>query len=119
MSKSQMAAGLMRQIAGGSVDVHSAGTTPGTSRNALSVQSLDEVGIDVSAEATKLLEPQIVREVDAVVTHGREAHVDPVPGTQFENWDTGEPPNAASTASTACASSAMTLRPVSLSSTLA
>jgi len=26
-----------------------------------------------------------------VVTLGREAHVDPVAGTRFENWDTDEP----------------------------
>ncbi len=26
-----------------------------------------------------------------VVTLGREAHVEPVPGTRFENWDTDEP----------------------------
>ena len=26
-----------------------------------------------------------------VVTLGREAHVDEVPGTAFENWDTDEP----------------------------
>jgi arsenate-mycothiol transferase len=26
-----------------------------------------------------------------VVTLGREANVDPVPGTRFENWDTDEP----------------------------
>ena len=26
-----------------------------------------------------------------MVTLGREANVDPVPGTRFENWDTDEP----------------------------
>jgi arsenate-mycothiol transferase len=26
-----------------------------------------------------------------VVTLGREAHVDPMAGTRFENWDTDEP----------------------------
>ena len=26
-----------------------------------------------------------------MVTLGREAHVEPVPGTRFENWDTDEP----------------------------
>ena len=29
--------------------------------------------------------------VDFVITLGREAQVDPVPGTRFENWDTDEP----------------------------
>ena len=89
--KSQMAAGLMRKLAGDSVDVHSAGTKPGTAINSLSAQSLLEVGVDIAAEHPKPIDPRLVREVDVVVTLGREAHVDPVPGTRFENWDTDEP----------------------------
>jgi protein-tyrosine-phosphatase len=50
--KSQMGAGLMRQIAGNTIDVYSAGTKPGTSLNNLSAQSLGEVGIDITAETT-------------------------------------------------------------------
>ena len=38
-----------------------------------------------------LIDPQLVRDVDVVVTLGREARVDPVPDTRFENWDTDEP----------------------------
>ena len=37
------------------------------------------------------MDPRIVQDVDVVVTLGREAHIEPVPGTQFENWDTDEP----------------------------
>ena len=89
--KSQMAAGLMRAAAGDTVTVHSAGTKPGTAVNALSAESLLEVGIDITAETPKPVDPQLVRDVDVVVTLGREAHVDEVPGTAFENWDTDEP----------------------------
>ncbi len=89
--KSQMAAGLMRKAAGDTVEVHSAGTKPGAAVNALSAQSLLEVGVDITAETPKAIDPQLVRGVDLVVTLGREAHVDPVPGTRFENWDTDEP----------------------------
>jgi arsenate-mycothiol transferase len=89
--KSQMAAGLMRKIAGDTVDVHSAGTRPGDEINRLSAESLAEVGIDISTETPKPLDPQLVRAVDIVVTLGREAHVEPVAGTRFENWDTDEP----------------------------
>ena len=89
--KSQMAAGLMRHLAGQSVDVYSAGTKPGTAINALSAQSLLEVGVDITGERPKLVDPDLVRDVDVVVTLGREAHVEPVPGTRFENWDTDEP----------------------------
>lgn len=89
--KSQMAAGLMRQLTGDDVEVYSAGTEPGTAVNALSAESLQEVGVDISSETPKLIDPGLVRDVDLVVTLGREARVDSVPGTRFENWDTVEP----------------------------
>jgi arsenate-mycothiol transferase len=89
--KSQMAAGLMRQIAGDTVNVYSAGTKPGTAVNAISAQTLGEIGVDITDETPKLVDPQLVRDVDVVVTLGREAHLDPVTGTRFENWDTDEP----------------------------
>ena len=89
--KSQMAAGLMRKAARDTVEVYSAGTKPGTAVNALSAESLLEVGVDITGETPKLIDPQLVRDVDVVVTLGREAHVDPVDGTRFENWDTIEP----------------------------
>jgi arsenate-mycothiol transferase len=86
-----MAAGLMRKVAGDTVEVHSAGTKPGTAVNGLSAESLTEVGVDISGETPKLIDAQVVHDVDLVVTLGREAHVEPVPGTRFENWDTDEP----------------------------
>lgn len=89
--KSQMAAGLMRKLAGDSVQVYSAGTHPGNAMNALSAESLAEVGVDISNEAPKPIDPNLVRDVDYVITLGREAHVEPIPGTTFENWDTDEP----------------------------
>jgi arsenate-mycothiol transferase len=50
--KSQMAAGLMRQIAGQRVMVHSAGTKPGAAINELSAQALLEVGVDITDETS-------------------------------------------------------------------
>jgi arsenate-mycothiol transferase len=89
--KSQMAAGLMRQLVGDQVIVESAGTRPGTALNDLSVSTLAEVGVDISAEVPKAITGEMVRAADLVVTLGREAHVDPVDGTRVENWDTDEP----------------------------
>ncbi|MCQ4150495.1 arsenate-mycothiol transferase ArsC [Rhodococcus qingshengii] len=89
--KSQMAAGLMRKAAGDQVDVYSAGTKPGDVVNALSVGTLLEVGVDITGETPTLIDPQLVRDVDLVVTLGSEAKVEPVDGTDFENWDTDEP----------------------------
>jgi arsenate-mycothiol transferase len=89
--KSQMAAGLMRQIAGDSVTVHSAGTEPGSTVNGLSAQALLEVGVDITGEQPQPIDYQLARNVDLVVTLGREAQLDPLPGTQVQNWDTDEP----------------------------
>ena len=89
--KSQMAAGLMRKIAGDLVGVYSAGTAPGSAINALSAQSLLEVGVDITGEHPKPIDPVLLREVDLVVTLGRDARVEVPPGTRLENWDTDEP----------------------------
>ena len=89
--KSQMAAALMRTFAGDTVTAHSAGTRPGSAVNALSAEALAEIGIDVTGEIPKPIDPQVIQNVDVVVTVGREAHLDPVPGVRFENWDTDEP----------------------------
>ncbi|MGN2638997.1 low molecular weight phosphatase family protein [Nocardia takedensis] len=89
--KSQMAAGLMRKAAGRRVDTYSAGTRPGTALNELSMQALQEVGIDLSQESPKPIDPHILRSVDLVITLGSEAHVEPVEGVRIRNWDTDEP----------------------------
>jgi arsenate-mycothiol transferase len=89
--KSQMAAGLMRKLAGDSVEVYSAGTQPGNDINKLSAASLAEVGVDISHETPKPIDAALLRDVDVDITLGREAHVEPLPGTRFETWDTDEP----------------------------
>ncbi len=89
--KSQMAAGLMRAVAGDDVEVHSAGTEPGTKINVLSAQSLAEVNVDISAESPQPIDPELLGSVDLVVTLGREATVDAPDGVRVENWDTDEP----------------------------
>ena len=89
--KSQMAAGLMRQLAGNRIEAYSAGTDPGTALNALSVESLREVGADMSGEHPKPIDPALIRDVDVVVVLGRQTRVEPVAGTRFETWDTDEP----------------------------
>jgi len=86
--KSQMAAGLMRSIAGESVDVDSAGTKPGDAVNPLSAAALLEVGVDITGEVPKAITAEMVRDADVVITLGRDATLQEVAGTRFENWDT-------------------------------
>ncbi|QWC84193.1 low molecular weight phosphatase family protein [Nocardioidaceae bacterium] len=91
--KSPMAEGLMRDLveaAGNRVDVASAGTDPGTAPNALSVQVLAEVGVDIAGHVPRRLTPELVAGADRVVVLGREAQVDGA-GTRVETWETDEP----------------------------
>ncbi|MFC7491195.1 MULTISPECIES: low molecular weight phosphatase family protein [unclassified Knoellia] len=91
--KSQMAGALMRLEAGDGVEVHTAGTKPGSALNAESVESLAEVGANVAGEAPKPIEPELLARVDRVVVLGSEAVVDRVPGmrAEIETWETDEP----------------------------
>ena len=91
--KSQMAAALMRQAAGDAVEVHSAGTHPGTTINAESAAAVAEVGADMSSKIPKPIDPALLARVDRVVVLGSEARVDPVPGMigTIETWETVEP----------------------------
>jgi arsenate-mycothiol transferase len=89
--KSQMAAGLMRKLAGDAVVVHSAGTEPGHAVNDLSAQALLEVGVDIRDQQPRPVDLELARDVDLVITLGREARLDALPGTRVQNWDTDEP----------------------------
>lgn len=66
--KSQMAAGLMRAAARSRVEVHSAGTSPGATVNALSAQVLNESGADITGEIHRPIDPELLQRVDLVVT---------------------------------------------------
>ncbi|OAE03283.1 low molecular weight phosphatase family protein [Arthrobacter sp. OY3WO11] len=89
--KSQLAAGLMNQVANGSVTVYSAGTKPGKSLNLQAVESLTELGIDLSGEHPKPVTEDVLDAVDAVIVLGTEAKLEPREGTRFEVWETDEP----------------------------
>jgi arsenate-mycothiol transferase len=89
--KSQLAAGLMSQLAGEAVTVFSAGTKPGTSLNPQAVESLTELGIDITGEHPKPVADEVLRAVDAVIVLGTEAKLQPSEGTRFEVWETDEP----------------------------
>lgn len=91
--KSQMAAALARQQAGGVVEVYSAGTRPGAAINAESAAAIAEVGADMSGEVPRPIDEDILRRADRVIVLGSEAQVDEVPGmvASIETWTTDEP----------------------------
>lgn len=91
--KSQMATALAEKHAGARLEIHSAGTEPGTSINAESAASLEEVGADMSDGRPKAIDPEILRTADRVVVIGEEAQLDlpdDARGT-MERWVTDEP----------------------------
>ena len=71
--------------------VHSSGTNPGSTINALSAQVLAEVGADMSGETPQPIDPELLDTVDLVVTVGPEAVVEVPPDVELRNWDTDEP----------------------------
>jgi arsenate-mycothiol transferase len=89
--KSQLAAGLMNQLANGTVTVHSAGTRPAEALNPQSVDSLAELGIDISGEHPKPVTDDVLDAADVIIVLGTEAKVEPREGKRLEFWDTDEP----------------------------
>lgn len=91
--KSQMAAALMRQLAGDRVLVTSAGTAPGARLNQESVASLAEIGASLDGEFPKQLTDEMLREADRVIVLGTEARVVRPEGMMatVEVWQTDEP----------------------------
>jgi arsenate-mycothiol transferase len=89
--KSQMAAGLMRLVAGEEVEISSAGTKAGGSVNELSAEVLLDLGADIRAEHPTQLTEEAVRAAGHVVVLGTNAQVEPVEGVTIERWATDEP----------------------------
>lgn len=91
--KSQMAAALAEKHAGGRLEVHSAGTKPGTKLNQESVEAIAEAGADMSHGTPKPIDPELLRSVDRVVVLGEDAQVEMPDGARgtLERWLTDEP----------------------------
>ncbi|GAB3578074.1 arsenate reductase ArsC [Leifsonia lichenia] len=89
--RSQMAAGYLRTLAGGRVDVLSAGSEPKDRLNPVAVQVMAEDGIDIAGEQPKVLTTEAVRESDVVITMGCGDTCPILPGKRYEDWDLTDP----------------------------
>lgn len=91
--KSQMAAAILRQLAGGRIDVRSAGTDPDAEIHGLSADAVAELGADMSSQVPTRLQPAMLVEADRIVVLGTEAVVEPVPGMKatVETWVIPDP----------------------------
>jgi arsenate reductase len=86
--RSQMAEAYFRSFAGDSVEVTSAGTTPGEKPEPLVVQAMAEDGIDISDARSKSLDPQVAARADLIITMG--CDVQGVPRID-EDWGLPDP----------------------------
>ena len=89
--RSQMAAGFMRELGRGRVEVLSAGSAPKDSINPIAVEAMAEVGIDIANHVPKILTTEAVQESDAVVTMGCGDVCPFYPGKRYEDWVLDDP----------------------------
>lgn len=89
--RSQMAAGWMQHYAGDEVEVFSGGSDPASVVNPSAVESMAEVGIDISNEFPKPWTDEIVRAADVIVTMGCGDSCPIFPGKRYLDWEVGDP----------------------------
>lgn len=89
--RSQMAAGFMRALSMGKVEVLSAGSAPKDSINPIAIEAMMEVGIDIANNTPKVLTPEAVQESDAVITMGCGDVCPFYPGKRYEDWVLADP----------------------------
>ncbi|MCT1478477.1 arsenate reductase ArsC [Microbacterium sp. p3-SID336] len=89
--RSQMAAGYLRHLAGDRVEVRSAGSMPADQINPIAVEAMQEEGIDITAEAPKVLTTEAVQDSDVVITMGCGDACPFFPGKRYEDWKLDDP----------------------------
>ena len=99
-ARSQMAEGLLRQLGGDRFDVHSAGTDA-TRVRPLAIAAMRELGIDISHQISKTIDPYVQQRFDDVITVCDDAN-DSCPvfpnASRRLHWSLPDPSKAAGTA---------------------
>ena len=89
--RSQMAAGYLAHLAGGQIDVRSAGSEPADRLNPVVVEAMAEEGIDITDERPKILTTDAVQASDVVITMGCGDTCPWYPGKRYEDWILDDP----------------------------
>ena len=89
--RSQMAAGFMRTLGAGRVQVFSAGSEPATSLNPIAVAAMSEVGIDMASAQPQRWTMDMLHAVDVVVTMGCGDACPYIPGKRYIDWSITDP----------------------------
>ena len=89
--RSQLAAGILRHLAGDRVTVRTAGSAPvGDVRSSI-VSALDEIGVPLGGEFPKPLTDDVVQAADYVITMGCGDACPIFPGKRYEDWELDDP----------------------------
>lgn len=89
--RSQMAAGYLRHLGEGRIEVLSAGSMPANQINPIAVEAMLEEGIDITAEQPKILTTEAVQASDVVITMGCGDACPFFPGKRYEDWKLDDP----------------------------
>ncbi|GAA0995147.1 metalloregulator ArsR/SmtB family transcription factor [Subtercola frigoramans] len=89
--RSQLAAGILRHLAGDRVHVRTAGSAPASAMRSVIVTALDEIGVAVGGEFPKPLTDEVVRAADFVITMGCGDACPVYPGRTYLDWSIDDP----------------------------
>ena len=86
-----MAAGFMRHLAQGLIQVFSGGTDPADALNKTVIEAMAEKGIDISSETPRRWDEESVLQADVVVSMGCGDACPVIPGKRYVDWDVPDP----------------------------
>ncbi len=89
--RSQMAAGWLRHLSNGTVEIHSGGSAPADELNPRAVRAMAEVGIDISRARPTRWTEEVSGAVDVVVSMGCGDECPIVRGQRREDWELDDP----------------------------
>jgi len=89
--RSQMAAGLLKHLAGNRLKVFSAGSDPAGELNLAAVEAMAEMGIDISENIPMRFNESLMEEVDVVITMGCGDTCPVLPGKNYLDWQLDDP----------------------------
>ena len=89
--RSQMAAGFLRALSGGSVLVRSGGSQPADRPNPVAVEAMREIGIDIASSQPSRFGDSDLAAADVVITMGCGETCPVLPGRRYEDWPVDDP----------------------------
>ena len=89
--RSQIAAAILKHLAGDRVRVRTAGSEPASSVKSTIVAALDEIGVPIGGEFPKPLTDEVVRAADVVITMGCGDACPVYPGRRYLDWELDDP----------------------------